>query len=100
MDVEITVWSVNAHTPSAHVNKSAPVTPSPAPSQTGERALFDAALGSSQSAAIYDRAAFGPGASIQGPAIITEEETTIILPSSRQAMALADGCIDITVKGA
>ncbi len=100
MEVEITVWSVNAYTPTAPVDQAAPVTPDTAPPQTGQRPLFDAALGSSHSAGIYARTAFGPGSSIQGPAIITEEETTIILPSSRQAMALADGCIDITVKGA
>ncbi len=100
MEVEITVWSVNAYTPSAPVTPSPAVTPSSAPPQTGQRALFDAALGSSHGAGIYDRAAFGPGATVEGPAIITEEETTIILPSSRRAMALADGCIDITVKGA
>jgi N-methylhydantoinase A len=100
MEVEITVWSVNAHTPSVAVERCPAVTHSDAAPNTGQRPLFDAALGSSQSAAIYDRAAFGPGSRIQGPAIITEAETTIILPSSRQAMALADGCIDITVKGA
>ncbi len=100
MEVEITGWSVNAYTPSAPVERSPAVTPANAPAQSGQRPLFDAALGSSHSAGIYDRAAFGPGNRITGPAIITEEETTIILPASRQAMALADGCIDITVKGA
>jgi N-methylhydantoinase A len=100
MEVEITVWSVNAHTPPAAVVKAAPVVPASAPPQTGRRPLFDAALASLQNAAIHDRAAFGPGATVQGPAILTEEETTIILPASRQAMALSDGCIDITVKGA
>ncbi|MGV8986790.1 MAG: hydantoinase/oxoprolinase family protein [Cypionkella sp.] len=100
MEVEITVWSVNAYTPSAPVKKAPPVTPGNAPAQSGKRDLFDAALGSSHSAGIYDRTAFGAGNRIAGPAIITEEETTIILPASRQATALSDGCIDITVKGA
>ncbi len=45
-------------------------------------------LGSSHGAGIYDRAAFAPGHRIAGPAIITEDETTIVLPASRQAMAL------------
>jgi len=31
--------------------------------------------------------------------VITEEETTIILPASRDAIALADGCIEIFIKG-
>jgi N-methylhydantoinase A len=100
MQVEITVWSVNAHTPTAPVDKALPVTPGAAPPSTGQRQLFDAALGSSQSAAIHDRAALAPGNRIAGPALITEDETTIVLTASRQAMALSDGCIDITVKGA
>jgi N-methylhydantoinase A len=30
-----------------------------------------------------------------GPAVITEDETTIIVPASRRVIALADGCIDV-----
>lgn len=100
MEVEITVWSVNAHTPAALAAPCPDVTPGDAPPKVGTRQVFDAALGMSQNASIYDRAAFGPGSCVQGPAVLTEEETTIILPASRQAMALADGSIDITVKGA
>lgn len=100
MEVEITVWSVNAYTPSDAVEKALPVRSGLTPPSTGHRPLFDAALGRSQSADMYDRAALTAGHRIAGPAIITEEETTIILPVSRQAMALSDGCIDITVKGA
>ena len=37
---------------------------------------------------------------IAGPAAITEDETTIIVPSSRVATCLADGCIDLRLKGA
>ena len=100
MEVEITVWSVNAYTPSAPVDPAAAVTAGAAPAETGQRQLFDAATGSQHRAGVFERAAFAPGARVQGPAVITEEETTVVLPSSRQAMALADGCIDITVKGA
>ena len=32
---------------------------------------------------------------VSGPAAITENETTIILPSSRQAIRQSDGCIDV-----
>ena len=69
------------------------------PTQTGQRPLFDAALGSLHSAGIHDRAAFAPGNRIDGPALITEDETTIVLTASRRAMALSDGCIEITLKG-
>ena len=65
----------------------------------GQRALFDAALGHAHPAAIYDRASLPLGTQVQGPALITEEETTTVLPLSRQARILGDGCIDITVQG-
>jgi N-methylhydantoinase A len=41
------------------------------------------------------RNALNSGDRVQGPAAITEDETTIILPSSRQAIRQSDGCIDI-----
>ena len=36
-----------------------------------------------------------PGQSVLGPSAITEDETTIVLPSSRRAVSQPDGCIDI-----
>ena len=35
------------------------------------------------------------GSRINGPGIVTEDETTIVLPSTRFAVTLNDGCIDI-----
>jgi len=45
------------------------------------------------------RAQMHPGNRISGPAVITEDETTIIVPTSRMASILIDGCIDLAVKG-
>ncbi len=99
MAVEITVWSVNAYTATAAVDALPLVTAQPAPTPSGQRQLFDAALGCVQDAGIYDRASLAHGAILQGPALITEEETTTVLPLSRQARILGDGSIDITVQG-
>ena len=99
MAVEITLWSVNAATLAAPVEDLPQVGVQPLPTAMGQRSLFDAALGHAHSAAIYDRASLPLGSQIQGPALITEEETTTVLPLSRQARILGDGCIDITVQG-
>ena len=99
MAVEITVWSVNAYTATAAVDALPLVTAQPAPTPSGQRQLFDAALGRAQDAGIYDRAALPRGTALQGPALITEEETTTVLPLSRHARILGDGSIDITVQG-
>jgi len=37
------------------------------------------------------------GQTVQGPAAITEDETTIIVPASRSAIKQADGCIDLSI---
>ncbi len=100
MAVEITVWSVNATTPPLPPDPLPSVDDARAPTPTGRRTLFDAALGDASDAAVHDRAVLPPGCRIDGPAIIAEAETTTILPSSRSARMLADGCIDIILKEA
>lgn len=96
MEIEITVWSVNAATPTAAVTRAPIAAPTTAPAPSGHRALFDAALGTASDAAIYHRNTLRPGTHVLGPAIITEDETTIIIPTSRAAFGLGDGCIDIS----
>jgi N-methylhydantoinase A len=104
MDIEITVWSVNAATTAAAAQ---PLPPQPAPQRLKEaqsRSLFDPASGQMTRAAQWRRAQMAIGAELDGPAVIEEEETTIIVPTSRCARALSDGCIEViarsTEKGA
>ena len=99
MEAEITVWSVNARTPSGAVTPAAPTTQRQSAKASGARRVFDAALGTAALAGIFARDALTPGSHLEGPAVITEDETTIILPASRSATLLSDGCIDITLKG-
>ncbi len=99
MDIEITVWSVNATTPPETVTPVAPPGVETQTAQSGERPLFDPAEAKTLTAAVVDRAAMTPGATVDGPAAITEAETTIIVPASRRAAAQADGCIDLRRKG-
>jgi N-methylhydantoinase A len=99
MDVEITVWAVNATTPPQPVSKvkARKLTTKIKPTQ--KRKIFDPAKAAAVSAGIVERKLFKAGHGIAGPAAITEDETTIIVPSSRLAIAQADGCIDMIVKG-
>jgi N-methylhydantoinase A len=99
MDVEITVWAVNATTPPVKVEKIKARKLSKTVEAQSKRKIFDPAKATSVTSKIVERQLFKPGYGIQGPAAITEDETTIIVPSSRFAVAQADGCIDMTVKG-
>ncbi|MFT6023804.1 MAG: N-methylhydantoinase A [Ascidiaceihabitans sp.] len=99
MDVEITVWSVNATTPSDAVDLVPQARDAgPAPSDA-QRPVFDPALAQVTDAALVARADMTPGQTVQGPAVISEDETTIIVPTSRQIMAQPDGTLDMTTKG-
>lgn len=95
MEVEMTVWSVNAYTLRDRAVAEAAVALGGAVAKTTNRALFDAGLGAQTQASVYNRADFRPGNHITGPAVITEDETTIVVPTSRYAATLADGCIDM-----
>jgi N-methylhydantoinase A len=98
METEITVWSVNATTPA---QQPAPVKERKLETlaqHSGARDLFDPAQSATVSAYVVDRSALTPGHGIEGPAAITEDETTIIVPSSRMAIAQEDGCIDMIQK--
>ena len=92
---EITVWSVNAHTPQEAIAPVAPLSGMRDAPAEGSRSVFDAGLGRRVEAEAHSRTALPAGSRISGPGIITEDETTIVLPSSRIGITLTDGCIDI-----
>lgn len=100
LDIEVTVWSVNAATTPdavARVPESTARIHAIAPEN---RSLFEPAVEAFVEAAEIPRAHLRVEDMIAGPAAITEDETTIIVPSSRVATCLADGCIDLRLKGA
>ncbi len=96
MDIEITVWAVNATTEAAKPQTLAVTPVGPAATPQATRQLFDPALGEMTQAAVVARGSFDAGQTVDGPALITEDETTIIIPTSRTAIARPDGTIDIT----
>ena len=100
MDIEITVWSVNATTPPEAVAMAQAAAPAGPAATSGQRDVFDAQSGAYLAADHIQRDSMTSGETVAGPAAITEAETTIILPASRQAIRQPDGCIDITVKEA
>ncbi|MEL6570918.1 MAG: hydantoinase/oxoprolinase family protein [Pseudomonadota bacterium] len=100
LDVEVTVWSVNATTPPQPVSAVPISTAQQQADPTTSRQLFDARSGTFTTAKVYQRDRLRPGTAVLGPAIITEAETSIILPEGHSAVCQTDGCIDITWRGA
>jgi N-methylhydantoinase A len=99
MDIEITVWSVNATTPPEKVARIGETTGAGIATSAGDRQIFDAAAGKYLDAQIVKRFDMAAGARAAGPVAIVEDETTIIVPASRDATRQPDGCIDIVLKG-
>ena len=95
MDVEIMVWAVNATTPAEDVPLIKPLAAISEANAETSRSMFDPALGKSVETSVVLRNTLQPGQTVQGPSAIIEDETTIILPSSRRALSQPDGCIDI-----
>ncbi|MDC0087820.1 hydantoinase/oxoprolinase family protein, partial [Amylibacter sp.] len=98
MDIEITVWSVNATTPHEEVksimeNSHTKNTPS-----DGQRKLYDHQTEDFKVVDVVLRNNMIAGSSIDGPIIITEDETTIIVPANRTAICQSDGSIDMRLK--
>ncbi len=100
MDVEITVWSVNAFTASSQAPPVEGVEPIAPARANGRRELFDAGAGRATDAAEILREDMTPGVWVNGPAIITEEETSVVVPASRAVLAAVDGCLIIHTKQA
>ncbi|MEH6646922.1 hydantoinase/oxoprolinase family protein [Sulfitobacter sp.] len=98
MDIEITVWSVNATTPPQDTPLTEQSDGERSAVMKGKCTFFDAALGAKQNGYIFPRDTLRVGDIANGPAMIPEDETTIIIPSSRRAIRQPDGCIDITPK--
>ncbi len=95
LDIEITSWSVRAATPAV---PAPPVEDTGGDAQAtpqGSRALYDAGTGEHRDAALIPRDAFATGQSLAGPAIVTERETTVIVPPGFTAVMQPDGCIDL-----
>jgi len=99
LDIEVTGWAVNATTPVQPAAGIAPWAPIAAPTVAASRMLFDAGSGEMLPADVVEREAFQAGQSLDGPAILTERETTIIVPAGFQARMRADGCVEIVKTG-
>jgi N-methylhydantoinase A len=82
---EVMTWALALSRPVAAPARLGETTPHAAPLPAQHRALVDPATGLSGSAAIHVRDALAPGATLQGPALIIEDETTTVVPAGWSA---------------
>jgi len=96
VDVEVTSWAVKAATPLPQVDRVAAYVDAGAMPESAAREVFDPGLGEVVAAATAAREAVVPGQRITGPAMITERETTVVVPAGFNAAMRADGTIEVT----
>ncbi|MEO0567122.1 MAG: hydantoinase/oxoprolinase family protein [Pseudomonadota bacterium] len=98
--VEITNWALNVMTPVPPTALVAPPVRLYDAEATRQREIFDAAKRELLDAAEVPRAAMRPGASVEGPAVIVERETSTIITAAYRASMQCDGALLIERKEA
>ena len=95
VEIEVTSWAVKAATPLPPV-EAIDAVEAVAEASVGEsRPLFDPGLGEVIAAGVVARDALAPGDWLAGPAMVTERETTVVVPAGFTATMLADGSIEV-----
>ncbi|HSF95073.1 MAG TPA: hydantoinase/oxoprolinase family protein [Thermohalobaculum sp.] len=96
VDIEVTSWAVKAGTPLPPAEPVAPLGAGDEATLDKTQPLFDPGQGRQVTARVAARAAIAPGQRLPGPAMITENETTVVVPTGYTAAMRADGTIEVT----
>lgn len=93
LGVEITNWSLTVSTLLPKVRPVRPATPEHPATPQRQRQIFDAARRTMVTAQEINRSLMTAGQRLDGPAIITERETTTIVTSGFYAIGQSDGSL-------
>jgi N-methylhydantoinase A len=101
VEVEVLSWVVQVAAPVPMDDAAPPAAPPAfAAAEARRRDLFDPETGEFIEVAIYERAALTPGATLNGPAVIVEDETSTVIGRNFDARIDAFGYIEMTRRGA
>ena len=93
MQVEIMSWALRMAAAAPEMPVCPPQPPRQGATPVGERAVFDPATGARAPVALYWRFDMAPGAAIEGPAILAEDETSTLVTANFSASINALGYI-------
>ena len=94
-DVEILSYAVTVATVTETTAETGAEVCATAPAAAGTQTVRDTATGETCAWAVYDRAALPPGATLHGPAIIAESETSTLIGPGWTARIEAHGYIEM-----
>jgi N-methylhydantoinase A len=98
LNVEILTWTLTLATERSLPQLGATVSESAAPMGDETRAMFDPASGTTVEAKLLRRETLAPGHCLDGPAILTEDETSTVVPPNYRVMINALGEIELLRK--
>jgi N-methylhydantoinase A/oxoprolinase/acetone carboxylase beta subunit len=98
--IEVLSWSVLVATPARSVERSPAVERIGAAGNCGLRRVYDGGSAQWLDVPVYQRTEIARGASIDGPAIITEDETSTFVSAKFDASIDGGGCIVMQRKAA
>jgi N-methylhydantoinase A len=99
-EVEVLTWSMAVSTKGEAANGAAASQAKAfAAEPTGKRRLLDPDSGAETEMPVYWRPDLRPGARLDGPAVIAEDETTTFVTASFDAFVNAQGCIVLERRG-
>ena len=98
IDIEVTMWSVNSYTPLKKINQIHTPSNKTTPATESKRLIFDSKIGKNVLAKVISRKNLKIGDQIKGPAIISEDETTVVVSSDFMAMVGSDRCLSVIKK--
>jgi len=93
LDIEALTWTLSLAEARGLPARLPDAPPAEAPEPAGHRRMTDPGTGGEVLAALYERAALPPGASVAGPAVIVEAETSTLIPTGFRAGPNAAGHI-------
>lgn len=100
LNVEVLTWTLTLATERPLPTTGGTVAESEAAAAPGTRRLFDPASGDTVDAKLYRRDSLSPGQGFDGPAIITEDETSTVVPPNYRAGINVLGEIELRRKEA
>ncbi|MET8848077.1 hydantoinase/oxoprolinase family protein [Amycolatopsis sp. NPDC004625] len=95
--VEVLNWRVVSSGPAPDVTLRLAAQPSDGNAQKGSRPAYFPSTGGFVDTAVFDRYRLAPGTRVDGPAIVEERESTVVVPPGAHCVARPDGALEVTV---
>ncbi|HAT27161.1 MAG TPA: methylhydantoinase [Gammaproteobacteria bacterium] len=98
VDIEILSWTLTVSEPSTQRLRQPKLKPDAPPEPIGKYSVFDAETATRLEVPVYLREQLASNVAINGPALVTEDQTTTVISSSYNASINDLGCIVLTKK--